>query len=60
MELKKCTRCYTNVCVNGRWFHHDHLTDTAFMLNGSDPINVKLPDVPTTENELVDMLHEHT
>ncbi|MBR9727033.1 hypothetical protein ACFOD0_00410 [Shewanella intestini] len=57
MELKQCPKCYTDICVNGKWFHHDHLTTNAYMLNGSEPINVELAKVPTTENELINMLN---
>ncbi|GIU53567.1 MULTISPECIES: hypothetical protein [Shewanella] len=56
MELKQCEKCYTDVCVNGKWFHHDHLTTSAYMLNGGSPEMVELAKMPTTETELVDML----
>ncbi|WP_306302213.1 hypothetical protein [Shewanella marina] len=34
MELKQDPRCYSDVCVNGKWFHYDHCTTNAYMLKG--------------------------
>ncbi|GLS82900.1 hypothetical protein GCM10007894_08770 [Paraferrimonas haliotis] len=56
MELKKDPRCYTDVCVNGKWFHHDHLTKSAYMLNGSQSIAIELVKTPETEDELINLL----
>ncbi|MGF1793311.1 hypothetical protein L4D21_22220 [Photobacterium profundum] len=56
MELIQDTRCYTNVCVNGKWFHHDHCTTTAYMLKGGASANIELAKMPTTESELVALL----
>jgi hypothetical protein len=56
MELIQDTRCYTDVCVNGKWFHHDHCTTTAYMLKGGASSSIELAKMPTTESELVDLL----
>ncbi|MDO6620986.1 MULTISPECIES: hypothetical protein [unclassified Shewanella] len=50
MEL--LPNCYTDVCINGKWFHYDHNKQAAFMLNGSDPLSIELEITPTTEAEL--------
>ncbi|MDG3084888.1 hypothetical protein P7F88_01795 [Vibrio hannami] len=57
MELKKDPRCYTDVCINGKWFHHDHLTTKAYMLKGGASPEFDLAKVPTTEDELIEMLN---
>ncbi|MFA0087434.1 hypothetical protein BCU66_021050 [Vibrio sp. 10N.286.49.B1] len=59
MELKKDTRCYTDVCVNGKWFHYDHCTTQAYMLKGGASCGVELSKVPSTEHELIEMLTLH-
>ncbi len=32
MEL--LPNCYTDLCINGKWFHYDHGELSVFMLNG--------------------------
>ncbi|NTJ36892.1 hypothetical protein HQK29_01545 [Vibrio vulnificus] len=32
MELKQDPRCYTDVCIEGKWYHYDHCGTTAYML----------------------------
>ncbi len=56
MNLKQDPRCYTDVCVNGKWFHYDHCTTKAYMLNGGASSDVNLTKVPMTESELVTLL----
>ncbi|ELA8098911.1 hypothetical protein HJ201_24445 [Vibrio parahaemolyticus] len=56
MELKKDPRCYTDVCIDGKWFHYDHCTTTAYMLKGGAPYYVELNKVPQSENELIELL----
>lgn len=56
MELLKDPRCYTDVCLNGKWFHHDHCTPTVYMLKGGNPVYFNLPKIPETESELEDMV----
>ncbi|QFU23828.1 hypothetical protein FM038_017755 [Shewanella eurypsychrophilus] len=50
MEL--LPNCYTDLCINGKWFHYDHGEKSVFMLNGSSPLSFELESLPTTENEL--------
>ncbi|MGS0676645.1 hypothetical protein [Shewanella sp. 0m-4] len=50
MEL--LPNCYTDLCVNGKWFHYDHGTHSVFMLNGSKPLTFELNSLPSTEDEL--------
>lgn len=56
MELKQDPRCYTDVCVNGKWFHYDHCGTRAYMLKGGASATVELAKEPSTEGELIDML----
>jgi|GEM_PF-3760348 len=44
--------CYTDLCINGKWFHYDHGETSVFMLNGGDPLTFELESLPTTEDEL--------
>lgn len=44
--------CYTDLCINGKWFHYDHGETAVFMLNGSSPLSFELDTMPTTEGEL--------
>lgn len=57
MELKQDPKCYTDVCINGKWFHHDHCTTTVYMLKGGASPSIELAKMPTTENELVEMIN---
>nr|WP_237524153.1 hypothetical protein [Shewanella sp. KX20019] len=50
MEL--LPNCYTDLCVNGKWFHYDHGASSVFMLNGSKPLSFELNSLPKTEDEL--------
>jgi hypothetical protein len=50
MELHP--NCYTDLCVNGKWFHYDHGESSVFMLNGSEPLTFELEAMPATEEEL--------
>lgn len=54
--LKQDPRCYTDVCVNGRWFHYDHCGTKAYMLKGGASPEIDLGREPTSENDLIDML----
>lgn len=58
MELKKDRRCYTDVCINGKWFHYDHCTTTAYMLKGGAECLLELVRPPETESELVQLIKE--
>lgn len=56
MELLKDPRCYTDVCLGGKWFHYDHCTPNVYMLKGGDPLYVELAKIPETESELIDLI----
>lgn len=56
MELIQDPRCYTDICIDGKWFHHDHCTDTAYMLWGGTSPHIQLDKTPKTESELIDLL----
>ncbi|MEZ8776676.1 hypothetical protein AB6D85_03585 [Vibrio splendidus] len=56
MELKQDPRCYTDVCVDGKWFHYDHCGNRAYMLKGGASAVIELAREPATEGELVEML----
>ena len=34
MELKRDPRCYTDVCIDGKWYHYDHCSTHVYMLMG--------------------------
>jgi hypothetical protein len=50
MKLLMQPKCYTDVCLHGKWFHHDHGETSAYML-GSRLI-FDLGMMPTTDEEL--------
>lgn len=58
MELKNDPRCYTDLCIDGKWFHYDHCTTRAYMLKGGSSPEVELAKIPTTESELVELLND--
>lgn len=58
MDLLKNPRCYTDVCVEGYWFHYDHCGTSVYRLRGSDPQEFQLSKEPNTEEELFGMLKD--
>ncbi|MDS1802667.1 hypothetical protein [Vibrio vulnificus] len=42
MELKQDPRCYTDVCIEGKWYHYDHCGTTAYMLKGGCSEEIQL------------------
>ncbi|EJA7356654.1 hypothetical protein ACVD1N_24825 [Vibrio parahaemolyticus] len=58
MTLKQDPRCYTDVCVQGKWFHYDHCTTNAYMLNGGSACYVELDKIPDNEDELIELLND--
>ncbi len=58
MELKRDPRCYTDVCIDGKWFHYDHCSTNAYMLRGGASLEMQLERVPETESELIDLLSD--
>lgn len=60
MELEQDPRCYTDVCVNGLWYHYDHCGTKAYVLRGGASPEVVLEKEPKTEDELISMLENLT
>lgn len=58
MKLIQDPKCYTDVCIDGKWFHYDHCTTTAYMLKGGASPCVELEKMPTTENELIELIND--
>ncbi len=58
MEL--LPNCYTDLCVDGKWFHYDHGDNEVFMLAGACPVTFELASQPATEAELEQHLQEIT
>ena len=56
MDLKPDPKCYTDVCIEGKWYHYDHCGKTAYMLKGGEPNTIHLSKEPTTEKELISLL----
>lgn len=56
MNLVRDPRCYTDVCINGIWFHYDHCGTVAYQLCGGASPQVDLAKEPETEEELIGML----
>ncbi|MGY5451668.1 hypothetical protein ACVFI8_12090 [Agarivorans sp. MS3-6] len=56
MELIQDPRCYTDVCIDGQWFHYDHCGTSAYMLKGGVSAGIELEKIPATENELIALL----
>ncbi len=54
--LKQDPRCYTDVCVDGKWFHYRYCGTQAYMLKGGSSAVFELSKEPATEGELVEML----
>ncbi|MGE6225404.1 hypothetical protein D3C76_1457650 [compost metagenome] len=60
MELKKDPRCYTDVCIDGKWYHYDHCSTHAYMLMGGAAPSLQLACEPGSEEELIAMLQQLT
>ncbi|TEW54973.1 hypothetical protein E2R68_07335 [Psychromonas sp. RZ22] len=50
MKLHMEEKCYTDICLLGKWFHHDHGQTTAYMLGSRELFELGV--IPTTEEEL--------
>lgn len=50
MKLLMQPKCYTDICLHGKWFHHDHGETNAYMLGCH--LTFDLGMMPTTEEEL--------
>lgn len=60
MNLIRDPRCYTDVCIDGVWFHYDHCSTKAYKLSGGNSPYVDLAREPQTEEELVELLKAKT
>ena len=58
MELIKDPRCYTDVCVDGLWYHYDHCGTKAYILRGGAAPQVELAREPQTEDELIALIKD--
>ncbi|WP_447749325.1 hypothetical protein [Aeromonas veronii] len=66
MELKRDPRCYTDVCIDGKWYHYDHCSTNVYMLMGGAAPSLQLayePSLqlayePSSEEELIEMLQQ--
>lgn len=58
MELKQDPRCYTDVCIDGLWYHYDHCGTTAYTLSGGASPQIQLAPEPKTEEELIELLQK--
>lgn len=56
MQLHMEEKCYTDICIEGKWFHHDHGQTTAYMLGYKEVF--ELGFMPTTEQALTDSLQQ--
>lgn len=58
MELKRGPRCYTDVCIDGQWYHYDHCSTNVYMLMGGAAPSLQLAYEPSSEEELIEMLQQ--
>jgi len=56
MELIRNPKCYTDVCINGIWYHYDHCGSTVYSLAGGGAPGMDLSSEPATESELIDLI----
>jgi hypothetical protein len=50
MKLLMQPKCYTDICLHGKWFHHDHGSTSAYMLGSREIFELEM--MPTTDEEL--------
>lgn len=58
MELERDPRCYTDVCIDGKWYHYDHCSTHVYMLMGGTAPSMTLAYEPSSEEELIEMLRQ--
>lgn len=56
MELLRNPRCYTDVFVDGKWYHYDHCGSKVYMLAGGASPEFNLACEPGTEEELIELI----
>ena len=50
MKLLMEPKCYTDICLHGKWFHYDHGGTRAYMLGSREIFELGM--MPTTDEEL--------
>ncbi|MGF1902264.1 hypothetical protein [Aliivibrio sifiae] len=60
MTLLRNPKCYTDVCIDGKWYHYDHCGTTVYMLKGGTSAEFNLGSEPLTEGELIDQIKQLT
>ena len=58
MELERDPRCYTDVCIDGKWHHYDHCSTQVYTLMGGAAPRQELAYEPSSEEELIAMLQQ--
>lgn len=58
--LLKHPKCYTDVCIDGKWFHYDHCGTHVYMLKGGAQAQFELSVEPSTEIELIKQIKQLT
>jgi hypothetical protein len=56
MELLRNPRCYTDVCIDGTWYHYDHCGSKVYSLCGGAGPELDLAREPETEGELISLI----
>lgn len=58
--LLRDPKCYTDVCINGRWYHYDHCGTKVYVLKGGHSPEIELGCEPLTEDELIHQIKRAT
>ena len=58
MELERDPRCYTDLCIDGKWNDNDHCSTHVYMLMGGAAPSLELTHEPRSEEELIEMLQQ--
>ncbi len=58
MTLLRNPKCYTDVCIDGKWYHYDHCGTQVYMLKGGAEAFFELDSEPVTENELIEQIKQ--
>ena len=58
MTLLRNPKCYTDVCINGKWFHYVHCGTTVYMLKGGASAEFNLDSEPVTEGDLINQIKQ--
>lgn len=58
MKLKQDPRCYTDLCIDGYWYHYDHCGTSVYQLRGGHSPSIELEEEPKTEEELIQLIRQ--